>query len=439
MKEHFQCSLNLLDDRKSKITIPSRTIPKDFSVDQDEFFCGGYFIGYDCSYTKEKIVDLFKNSQFSSMARKSADFLILFINKQSKEIFVLTGQTGKFPCYFAIENNILFLSTNFAWVAKQIQKKTININYVSQFIINGNASLITEETLFKEIKQIPPAILLTVSQDQNITLTICGGMPSIIKEKDKLQYSIFASKVLSLLEQLIEERLNTIKNTPYIIELSSGYDSSLVAAILAKKTKGTLHAQSIISNLSPKNNVKEITQKFAQKHKINVKFVNIDTIFPFSTATELQFTQEYFYPADNSFDFVPTRYNFARDEEFAVFNGNGGDELYMGGRHLSLLYPIQIEYFKTISNLKLGLKEIFTREILEYLTSQKRFTKLNLFANEIPSSTLTFNLQHFPVYWETNTWGMSPFTDIRMAQLSVFAPKNTSKYEIWKDRHDIFL
>src|SRR6266480_4454015 len=97
--DHLYLAVNLTNFKKNRINIPSRKFPKDFTLDTDEFFCGGYFVGYDCSYSAKELSELCIKRQFSILDNKAADYIIVFIDKMTNEIFVHTGQSGRFPCY----------------------------------------------------------------------------------------------------------------------------------------------------------------------------------------------------------------------------------------------------------------------------------------------------------------------------------------------------
>src|SRR5258708_8921008 len=185
-KDHMRLKIDLISQQQNNtIHIPAKELPKSFSHDTQDFFCGGYFVGYDCSYTPKELADFFVKKQTVMLANKSADFIIIFIYTRTKEVFVLTGQSGRFPCFFTVRDTVLYLSTNFVWVKKQLQKPSLDLDFVFHHLYSNNVSLLTDQTLFNEIKQVPPATLFAMQADGSFILTPLITIENFLPKENK--------------------------------------------------------------------------------------------------------------------------------------------------------------------------------------------------------------------------------------------------------------
>jgi len=430
-----------------RIRLPERDFPPSFIVKKENFFCGGYFVCYNQQIAIEDVVKACQTSRWKYLANLIADFLIIYADYSSKEIFLLTGQLGGFPCYFSITDEKLILSTDFGIVKDNLFSLTLNQGSVFDYLYFNYVTTLTDETIIAEITQVPPATLLRIDRNFSFTLTPLIDLERFLGLSQESYKSLakFTDDLVVNLEKITSEYLQTLGQLDFGADLSSGFDSSLVCYVLKKVSKKNFPCYSLVSRLSLGDTNPEVVQEFARRHKLKLNFLNAGPFYPFAQNHDLNWTTNHFYPGDHGQELRFRLFSLGKKDKIkAIFHGYGGDELYTAFlMDESRRFATQKEYFYAVMGLKWGIDKIFTKEGIEILLDRKRFAKKKFYPSIIAPSAIAERFYYFPIHWETGIWGVSPMSDLRLIQFARRIPhrgrKVPSKQEIWQHRKDIFV
>lgn len=426
---------------EKKLTIPSMKAFSRFFVKEKTFVCFGSWLCYDSKLKLNEFMKLVKNRKWSDLNLVSADFLIIFARLSEKKIFILTSQSGAFPCYFSASKERLLLSTDFAWIKNKLKTKRLDRDWMLDYL--SLCVLLTERTVLEEIKQLPPATLLTIDENFNFEYKSTVDIPQILSNIGQRYVSRekYANDFIEVLKTIISERLKKINAFPFGCDLSSGLDVNLVAYILKEYFDYPFKCFSRISKASPEDTDWQIVEKFSEKHDLKVEYINADDYFPFSQQHELDWIAENFYPADHGEELQFQLLSKAGANKcFFEFNGDGGDEIYKFQEvKKQEKFALQHEYFWAIRSVKGGINEIITEKGKNLILSAERFQKKVYFPSLMPRSAVQINLLFFPIMIETGVRQIAPFNDPKMVRFSLLIPEKTTKWNLWKHRGDIFL
>lgn len=429
-----------------KLTLPKKVFPPTIRIEKENYFCGGYFISYEKIFSNEELAQICKARNWGFLVNLAADFLIIYCDYSTNELFVITDQTGKFPCYFSTAGDFLILSTNFGAVKNALDSATLNLDTAFDYLATGLALFPTDETFISEIRQLPPGCLLRIDSSLSFSVESMVDLDGFIARKESPYTTLkeFSDDFLILLGQIVKERLDRVGSLRFAADLSSGFDSSLISYLLKGVSKKSFtcycgFCQKVTVDTNPR-----IVAEFAKKHGLRVKFFNEDNYFPLSKASSLKATTV--EPSRLILE-ERERERFeraAKDSNVALFQGSGGDELY--DSHLLefwVSFPIQQNYFVTVGRLNLGIGKILSKNGLALLLDRQRFVRKKFYPLIISESAVGLNLALFPLAWETGVWPITPYIDWRVVEFArrilLKDSKAPGKQEIWKHHGEIFV
>jgi len=390
-------------------------------------------------------VSICRNRSWEEIAHFQGDFLIIYFDLKEKTTFVISDQTGKFPCYFFVTNEDLVLSTSFYNIFKLLSSPKLNIGHALDFIYRD--ILITNKTIIEGVFLLPPATLGEFKNNgthESKTLLDVEKFLSVpFKKYSNLEE--FGNDFFKALNEVVKERLATLNRVDFCSDISSGFDSSLICYLLKKNSLKSFVGYSQIAKAAIQDTQPEIVSDFARKHNLRVKFVPYDHLFPFSTKEDLEWIRR-----GPSLIQKSQVYNLLhlmrKDGNLARFTGEGGDETYWSNDdilNLILRFPIQKHFFESLASRKYGIDKILTEKGIEILLDKERFRQKSLYPSFVSASAITLLINNFPLSWETEVWPITPFMDARLIQIARGIPskgkeKRFLKQEIWKGRNDIF-
>lgn len=425
--------------------LPKHRFPPDFKLSDQDGFCGGYFVSYNRELAPKVLLQLCKENRWQDLNSVIGDFLIIFASFQDNKVYVLTDQTGKFPCFFASEQNWFRLSTDFALVKEKVSQPKGNIEAIFEYLANGFT--ITDSTIISQIHQLPPATLLTINSDLSYSLTSLVDLDSFLAQPVNCytEPSRFADDIVELLNVLIKERVKVLNSQPFGADLTSGFDSSLICALLKNVTKQKFFCLSAVAESVREDTSPAVISQFVAYHQLNHSFLPIDQYFPFSSF-DLSWTAKRFYPGMHAVEWMDKAAQvFSNQGKIALFQGHGGDELY-GGFQLEdgLKFAFQYDYFSSrVEGLsQYHLEAILTPAGVDELLREETLQNKRIFPVIIPPSVFLSNL-YFPVWWEAGVWPLTPYIDPRLFQFARGIPYRGKeahpKTEFWRHRLDLFV
>lgn len=437
-------SANTIEKVIKNLRLPRNKFPPQFIVKGKKFLCAGYFVSYHENLTSVQLAKLCERGEWKYIAHLIGDFLIFYFDLSLKKLFILTDQTGKFPCYFAITQDQFMVSTGFYTLVKALPSPSLDLIGGLDFIHRNNN--VMDRTIIRKIHQIPPATLLVVNADHSYLLESMIDADGFFAQPFEKFNSIeeFNNAFFATLDQIVKERLQKIDGFQFSSEISSGFDSSLISYLVKRNSTMPFTCYSRAAKASVRDSDPKIVSNYAKKHNLNIKYVPYDQIFPFSTEVDLEWIKQ-----------VPNQIIKAEvychlllmheDDNVIYFTGDGGDEIYHmdeNTQNLYLRFPVQMEYFERLSLRPFGIDKLLTKKGLEILFDKKRFQEKRAFPLYVSTSAATTHTDSFPLSWETEMWPMTPFVDPRLVQIARGIPKingkKPSKLDVWRERGDIF-
>lgn len=429
-----------------KLILPERNFPPRIRIEKENFFCGGYFVSWEKTFSNEELVKICQERNWQVLVNLAADFLIIYCDYTSNELFVITDQSGKFPCYFSTTTESLVLSTSFETIKNALSSTTLNLSVAFDYLATGLALFQTDETFISEIKQIPPGSLLRVDKNLFLSVKSMVDLDGFISRRESPFKTLrdFADDLFILVEQLVKERFDRIGSLSFAADLSSGFDSTLISYFLQKATKSPFTCYCGFCQKASVDTNPKVVAEFAEKHGLKVKFFKEDNLFPLSKATSLKSVVG--EPPKLILE-ERERERFERvaeDGNIALFQGSGGDELYDSYLlEFWASFPVQQNYFMTVGRLNLGMDKILTKNGLVLLLDRLRFNRQKFYPLIIAESAVGLNLALFPLAWETGVWPITPYADWRIVEFARRIPLSDSrrpeKQEFWRHRSDIFV
>ena len=452
-KKHFEASINLASLRKgsireivTKVKIPNRRFPTPIFIQDDNCFCAGYFLSYDMNLTGDLIFSLCKKAGWNQLSNFIADLVILYVDTKVGEINMMTGQTGKFPCFFSIEDDWVYISTSFANVRKSLKHIDINPSEVVDFIVWNQASFTTDNTIFKQIRQLPPATLLSIDCNLKITMIPLINRLSLLKESaDPFpNQEDFTLTLLDRIEYVVKRYCQAVSSSTIATELSSGFDSSLVAYVLKNVLTNKLLAYTRYSPFMTEDTNLDTVNKFCQKHGITDCPIDISEFYPFSGISDAKKAKGEYFVTDHGFEnHWLVNSLVAKGKETVLFTGHGGDEMYGIHDDTWIRFPIQFNYFSTLGLVNYGVNEILTNKGKDILIDRNRYSVKMYYPSQFSSSVVALGQLYFPIFWETGVWPLMPLADPRISEVVKRIPKSlripNKRHKMWGSRLDIFV
>jgi len=398
-------------DLSKSINIPERKFPEKFEIKGRNSLLTGYFSGFNKSPNKITLLKIFEESRWGEFKDIVADFLFIFVNFDKNEVIVLTDQSGKFPVYFSISGSDYFLaSPSFQEIKNRIENTSLNI--AAALDIVARQMFITKDTVVNEIKKLPPFTVLKVNKQMRYSLhPLFNPWKSASERREKYDsLENFTGDFIKLMDQIVEEKILKIDTLNIGSDISSGFDSSLISYLIGKNYAKPFVCFCGISEVTKDDTDADIVKLFAKKHGLDIKFINENNLYPFSSSEELDIAKASQNPllSSLSLNFYRT---ISKSGVNIEFTGDGGDELYKSQRlEESLLYSIQEDYFYRVKALKSGLFNILTSTGVEAFMDKQSFIEKDIFHSLVSPSAFMLNQGLFELLWETNVWSFQPFT-----------------------------
>ncbi len=415
----------------SSIKVPDRQFPRSVFVYDHDSICLGYFASYEDHFTDDQIFTYCKKGLWKEMVKKIADYLIIFIDCHNHKINILTSLTGKIPCFYSVENNQIIISTSFHLVDENLKKRTLCIEEALEFLVWRQSVYPREETLYNQINQLPPATLLTVDRNFNVVSEPLLTIDEILEDGRKplfLDNNDFINEFMRMGKVVMDDYLKTVGEVDFSLELSSGFDSSLVAYWLKKSTLQPFVCYSTFSPLIYEDSHPGIVNKFSNLHGLTTKFIDITDHFPFANLKNISDARHNFYITDYGFEKISYGYSCISDsgkKETALFTGHGGDELYHSfALENTLRFGVQGTYFDLLSYSNSWLNSVLTIRGVDILTSKKRFSQKRIYPSPASFSVSVLGQMYFPLFWESGVWPLTPLDDPRLMNVCRRMPKS---------------
>jgi asparagine synthase (glutamine-hydrolysing) len=189
-------------------------------------------------------------------------FAIWDANKNT--LFIARDRLGKKPLYYYFNDDcFIFASEVKSILQSGIIKAEVNENYIDEFLSLGYVT--APNTLFKNIKKIPPSYFLT-AKDAKVTLNEYWFLNGY--QTGNLTMQEYQHRLVSLLEESVKYRL--ISDVPLGAFLSGGIDSSIIVGLMSSLSDRPVKTFSVgyrnQGEFSELQYAKKVAEFFATQH-----------------------------------------------------------------------------------------------------------------------------------------------------------------------------
>jgi len=280
---NFSSSFKNIEQFKSELIFPLKRIPRSFMIEKGNLLIFGYFLSFEGQFTLETALDLVVQKKYHELVKFNADFLIFSYEEKQRTLSVVSDMASKFRLYFGFRKSEYFISTEFNLVKENLRKLTLNFdNAIERLTLEGSASF-TTETVVNEIRMLPPCSLLTIKNGKwrvESLMDLNYFLHNNPKPLDDVKE--FTNLFLEALKQSTYERLKAIYPESFASELSSGFDSTLIAHTVRNLAGKSFPTFTFTSPLIASDTNPDTVAKFALKHDLKPNFVPIEDLINFS-------------------------------------------------------------------------------------------------------------------------------------------------------------
>jgi asparagine synthase (glutamine-hydrolysing) len=289
-------------------------------------------LGVQCRDASESevVINLYREFGLDFVNKLKGMFAIVIHDARDNSLHLIRDRMGEKPLWTSqLQDGTLFFASEVRALMMARPDRTLRPEMVSEVMQYGFIN--APNSAFKEIKQIPPASVLTWRDGKT---SISKYWVPNFETKVKVTYQEALETTKELIEVAVSRCL--ISERPLGSFLSGGYDSTVVTAYMAKLLKEKVQTYSIGFNnpqFNEANHARLVAKYLGTNH--HEEILNPDPALVVEKISHI-LDQPF---ADSSI--VPTYLlaKFARENLIVALGGDGGDEVF-GGYDRYLATPV---------------------------------------------------------------------------------------------------
>ncbi|OHE13551.1 MAG: asparagine synthase (glutamine-hydrolyzing), partial [Sulfurimonas sp. RIFOXYB2_FULL_37_5] len=280
-------------------------------------------------------------------------------DSEKKELFIARDRIGIKPLYYTISNGRFIFASEIKSILQHPSiKSELNLEELPNYL---NYGMTGSESLFKNIKKLPPAHCLTVNSNGEIRIERYWSPFNSDLISSDMSFDEIQSEVLRLLKQSIKDRM--MSDVPFGVFLSGGIDSSLNVALMAELMNRPVDTFTVGFKELEKYNELDYARKIANIYKTNHHEILIDSNDVFPILEDLVWHED----EPNADPVCMPLYflsKLTRDSGTIVIQvGEGSDEQFIGYKWMLRDYIFHKTYWKYFTHLP-----SFIRKSIYYAT-----------------------------------------------------------------------
>ncbi|MBX9767941.1 MAG: asparagine synthase (glutamine-hydrolyzing) [Bdellovibrionales bacterium] len=218
----------------------------------------------------ETILHLYRRDGVASFTRLRGMYAFALYDKSKNQVILGRDRMGERPLYYAHHKGSLFFASEMKSIVEALGPGALSLSPESAVEFLTFQYVHEPRTLFKEVQKLPAG-----------TFAVVDLKEAQLSIQPKAYWSYLeAPKVSGKPEELVRRSLEdavTImmrSDVPIALSLSGGIDSSLIAAIVRKKTNADLKAFSVGYTGRPENDERHLAKGLAQK--LGIEFYDVE-------------------------------------------------------------------------------------------------------------------------------------------------------------------
>jgi asparagine synthase (glutamine-hydrolysing) len=280
----------------------------------------------------EVLLQKLVRGRHNSLPELDGMFALAFFDKQTHELLLARDPFGEKPLYYIHNNEIFaFASELSALSVVPGFDNTVEQDAIAQYLLFQYVH--SPATIYRQVKKLPPGYYLRLTRDGRLECKPYFRFSPNSEKYENRKIDDLADELEDILTRSIERRL--MSDVPLGLFLSSGVDSSTIAALCTKKLGLNIKSFTIGFPGSPTSEhlkAREIAQHLGTNHQ--ERMVESDLIsLGSSIAARLD-------EPNGDTSCLPTFMlaEFAKEQVTVALSGDGGDELFGGyGKYLSVI------------------------------------------------------------------------------------------------------
>lgn len=420
-------------------------LPTKVFIENNEMVVWGYFSSYRPEISENSLADELEKYGFERIANSDCDYLLFVWDKEAKKLMVGLDNIISFSCYFIILDNQIVFSSSFSEIKNTVSRHKpliADLDGLLTYITNGPHA--TERTILESVKLVPPGSVVEFVFEPNVSYQIkslinienfISSLPGDEFKDDKE----FAKALELALTDAVARRLGKIpQGTDIGCEISSGFDCTLVAYIMAKLIgPENFYCYSFYFPEGYGTESLAIIRKFADKHSLQLRAVELNP--------KEGYARDYFKLWEND-DLLQLYADYFGDyikllEKYTprlLFTGQHGDETYSLKELLLVAkYNRQMSYFDNVRWLKREKQVVlYTQKGLDLLLARERFNNRGRYPVFYSDINLAETALIDQIYRRFGTRQVSPYLDLQV--LSVGIKRGLKKKRIWDEKQPYF-
>lgn len=423
----FAFSLNTsfeqLDKQLKNIVLPSKVF-----IENEKIVIWGYFSSYTPLVSEGNLAQEIEKYGFRRIANSDCEYLLFVFDKQTKKLRVGVDNVVSISCYFAILGSQIVFSSDFSVIKDMVSRHMpliADLDGVLTYITSGFHMI--ENTILESVKMIPVGSVAEFVFESEISyrissfIDIDGLLSSLPKEEFRNDKEFAKALELSLTDSLARRLAKIPPGTEIGCEISSGFDCTLVAYILAKLIgPKSFYCYSFYFPEGYGTESLKIIRKFADKHSLQLKAVKLEP--------EKGYAQDYFslWQDDSLLQFEADYFGgyirfLKKHHPALLFTGQHGDETYSFKEWLlAAKYNRQMNYFDNVMWLKKENQAVlYTEKALNLLLNRERFNSRGRYPSFYSDIHLADGVLIDQMYRKFGVRQISPYLDLTVLSVGL--------------------
>ncbi|PIR69968.1 MAG: asparagine synthase (glutamine-hydrolyzing) [Candidatus Niyogibacteria bacterium CG10_big_fil_rev_8_21_14_0_10_46_36] len=274
------------------------------------------------------------------VSRLNGIFAFAIWDERKKELFAARDHLGVKPFYYAMENGVLYFASEIKALLAAGIKTQPNDKIIYDYLARGYYQH-SHETFFKNIFQLPAGTTLRW-RDGHITIQRYWDLAERVNAVSSLPEGDVSERFLHLFKDAVTLQLRS--DVPIGIQLSGGFDSSAITAMVNKVSQGQKNFHLFSHIYGEHQDIeKPYMQALADGLGWHVNFIEIRPHHMAELAERVLWHQDEPFPGLPTFGLHMVAEHCKRQGIPVVLGGQGGDEIgggyeyYMGAFLLDVM------------------------------------------------------------------------------------------------------